>query len=197
MPLTFADGSSTQFCSFEASNIAKLLQRHVAAHHKRRREVTQALYDLSQQLAVPSTPASSGSNRKTWEVVWRQCCTASAGVFSMTSGGSLTSHASPSFTAPAYAERSNYWSSFGFAGGSPNDASPSSLAAAALAVFCETKPLELQGMLNGSGGGYPFCSTFLAVAGAVFELMGLADMHRHMNLLDAPNDPPLLQYLCR
>lgn len=122
--------------------------------------------------------------------MWRQCCSASAGVFSIEDG-------SESFTAPAFTDRSSYWAAFGFAGGSPDDASPCALAAALLAGFCEKKPLDLQGILGSSSASYPFCSTFLALAAAVFELVGLADMHRHMNLLDSPSDPPLLQYLCR
>ena len=51
--------------------------------------------------------------------------------------------------------------------------------------------------MNNSHAGYPFCSTFVSVATSVFELMGLSNMHRHMSVLDAPADPPLLQYLSR
>ena len=159
--------------------------------------MTQALYSISQQLAVPCTPASSGSNRNTWEAVWCQCCRASAGVFTLEDGSLQISHASDSFEVPPFADRSSYWAAFGFAGGSPDDAAPCALAAAALANFCEDKAMELQGILNNSSSAYPFCSTFLAVATAVFELMGLGQMHRHMNLLDSPADPPLLQFLSR
>ena len=93
--IVFKDGSSTQFCSFEAANIAKSLQvrsscraqqslgalclltppqRHVAAHHNRWLEVSKPLYLISPLLAVPCNSACSGSNRKTWETIWQQCC---------------------------------------------------------------------------------------------------------------------------
>jgi hypothetical protein len=168
-------------------------QRHVASHHKRRREVSQDLYALSQQLAAPAAPARSSSNRGTWDIVWRQCCRAAAGVIS--SAGCAT--ADESFVVPPFAERSSYWVAFGFAGGSPDDACPSALAAAALAGFCEHRAAEVQGIFGSSSAGYPFCSTFLAVAAAVFDLIGLVDMHRHMAVLDSPSDPPLLKFLCR
>ena len=98
---------------------------------------------------------------------------------------------------PPFADRSSYWVAFGFAGGSPDDAAPGALAASALASFCEEKAPQLQAIMGNSGCSYPFCSTFLAVAAAVFDLIGLAQMHRHMNLLDSPTDPPLLQFLSR
>jgi hypothetical protein len=216
--VVFKDGSSTQFCSFEAESIAKLLQarlllfsyfvysvrspslhlvtppqRHVAAHHSRRRAVSQALYTISQQLAVPATPVSSSDNFPTWDTVWLQCCRAAAGVF--TADSSLPEDGGPQ--TPQFAARSKYWASFGFAGGSPDDASPCMLSASALASFCNSNSLVLQGILNDSNSNYPFCSTFLAVTAVVFELIGLPSMHRFMNLLDAPSDPPLLQLLCR
>jgi hypothetical protein len=169
-------------------------QRHVASHHKRRREVTQELYAISQQLAVSGTPARSGSNCSTWEIVWRQCCRASAGVFSIVGDGVSDE---TTFAVPPFSDRSSYWVAFGFAGGSPDDALPCTLAAAALACFCEKKAAELQGILGNASAGYPFCSTFLAVATSVFDLIGLADMHRHMAVLDSPSDPPLLKYLSR
>jgi hypothetical protein len=148
---------------------------------------------MSQLLAVAGTPARSGATRTAWEIVWRQCCRASAGVFSVAGSGL----ADESFAVPTFTDRSSYWAAFGFAGGSPDDAMPCALAATALAGFCEQKTSELQGMLCNAGSGYPFCSSFLAVAGAVFDLIGLADMHRHMALLDAASDPPLLKYLSR
>ena len=159
--------------------------------------MSQTLYSISQQLAVPCTPACSGSNRKTWETIWQQCCCASAGVFTLAGNGLQMSRASDSFAIPPFADRSSYWVSFGFAGGSPDDAAPCALAARALASFCEEKASELQAIMNNSDAGYPFCSTFVSVATAVLELMGLSNMHRHMNVLDSPADPPLLQYLSR
>lgn len=159
--------------------------------------MTQALYALSLQLAAASTPASSSSSRSAWEAVWRQCCCASAGVFSMAGDGLQMTAGSDAFNVPPFTDRSSYWSAFGFAGGSPDDASPSALSASALASFCEQKALDLQGIMSNSSSGYPFCSTFLVVAASVFELIGLSDMHRYMNLLDSPSEPPLLQYLSR
>ncbi len=107
------------------------------------------------------------------------------------------SRAPDSFAVPPFADRSSYWVSFGFAGGSPDDAAPCGLAARILASFCEEKALELQSIMNNSHAGYPFCSTFVSVATSVFELTGLSNMHRHMNVLDAPADPHLLQYLSK
>ena len=66
------------------------------------------------------------------------------------------------------------------------------LAARVLASFCEEKALELQAIMNNSHAGCPFCSTFVSVSTSVFKLMGLSNMHRHMNVLDSPADPHLL-----
>jgi hypothetical protein len=80
--------------------------------------VSKPLYLISPLLAVPCNSACSGSNRKTWETIWQQCCCASAGAFTL--------------------------------------------------------------------AGYLFCSTFVSVATAAFQLMGLSNLHRHMNVLDSP-----------
>jgi hypothetical protein len=95
---------------------------------------------------------------------------------------------------PPFADRSSYWVSFGVAGGSPDDAAPRSACSRQL---LRGKALELQVIMNNSHAGCPFCSTFVSVSTSVFKLMGLSNMHRHMNVLDSPADPHLLQYLSR